>query len=111
VEDWVSEIYTFSIKASLQNNVGDYGGKEDSITAKIMKGKYYPNGSVLDAKLGNKPSFIWRSILSSRSLIQDGLVWRIGDGSRVHIWGDKWLPPLLHFVLIPLLKALLRMRM
>jgi hypothetical protein len=52
---------------------------------KIMKGKYYPNGSILDAKLGSKPSFIWRSILSSRSLIQDGLVWRIGDGSQVHI--------------------------
>jgi hypothetical protein len=54
--------------------------------------KYYPNGSIIKAQLGNKPSFVWKSILSSRELIQDGLSWRIGDGSSVHIWGDKWMP-------------------
>jgi ribonuclease HI len=57
-----------------------------------MKAKYYPNESILEAKLGNKPSFIWRSIYNSRALVKEGLIWRIGDGSRVHIWGDKWLP-------------------
>jgi hypothetical protein len=22
----------------------------------------------------------------------EGLIWRIGDGKRVKIWGDKWVP-------------------
>jgi ribonuclease HI len=66
--------------------------EEESITAKIMKAKYYPNESILEAKLGTKPSFIWRSIYKSKALVREGLIWRIGDGSKVHIWGDKWLP-------------------
>ena len=57
-----------------------------------MKVKHYPNGSILKAKLGNKPSIIWRSVYNSRASVQEGLIWRIGDGSMVHIWGDKWLP-------------------
>jgi hypothetical protein len=24
--------------------------------------------------------------------LKDGLVWRIGNGENVNIWGDKWLP-------------------
>jgi ribonuclease HI len=85
------DLHSFN-KALLAKQCWRLWKEEDSITAKIMKCKYYPRGSILEAQLGNKPSFIWRSILSSRSLIQDGLVWRIGDGSLVHIWGDKWLP-------------------
>jgi hypothetical protein len=82
----------FFNKALLAKQCWRLWKEEDSIMAKIMKGKYYPRGTVLDSQLGNKPSFIWRSIHCSRNLVQDGLIWRIGDGSKVHIWGDKWLP-------------------
>ena len=62
----------FFNKALLAKQCWRLWKEEGSSTAKIMKGKYYPNGTVLDAQLGNKPSFIWRSIYSSRSLIQMG---------------------------------------
>jgi hypothetical protein len=63
----------------------------DSLTAKIIKAKYYPNSSFLEAKLGSKP-FAWRSIQSARNLFEKGLLWRIRNGQLVHIWGDRWIP-------------------
>ena len=64
----------------------------DSLVAQIMKAKYYPNCSVLEAKLGNKPSFAWPSIINLGDLVKKGLIWRIGNGNNVRILGDKWLP-------------------
>jgi hypothetical protein len=63
-----------------------------SLVSQIIKAKYYPRGSILEAQLGNKPSFAWRSIWGSGDLLKDGLVWRIGNGSTVKIWSDKWVP-------------------
>jgi hypothetical protein len=37
----------------------------ERLVANIMKAKYYPGGSILDAKVGARPSFTWRSIHSS----------------------------------------------
>jgi hypothetical protein len=50
-----------------------------------MKAKYYANSSILDAKMGSKPSFAWRSIMSSRDLLEEGLFWRIGNGEQTNI--------------------------
>ena len=41
--------------------------------------------------MGTKPSFSWRSIRGSYKVVSDGLIWQIGLGSNVRIWGDKWL--------------------
>jgi hypothetical protein len=62
----------------------------NSLIATIMKAKYYPNCSVLEADCGKKPSFAWRSIQSSSDLIKEGLVWRVGNGKSIRIWKDRW---------------------
>jgi hypothetical protein len=62
---------------------------EDSIVSKIMKGKYYPRSSILEAPCGNRPSYAWRSIQGSCGLLKEGLIWRIGNGNKVKIWGEK----------------------
>jgi hypothetical protein len=46
----------------------------------------------MEAPLGRKPSFAWRSISSAQSVIKNGLVWRVGNGRDINIWGEKWLP-------------------
>ncbi|XP_042954621.1 uncharacterized protein LOC122291036 [Carya illinoinensis] len=46
----------------------------------------------MDAKLKGAPSFIWRSLWSSLGILKEGLVWRVGNGSGIKIWKDKWLP-------------------
>lgn len=63
-----------------------------SLAAQIIKAKYYPKASLVEAKLGSRPSLAWQSILSTKPLFHAGMIWRIGDGRPVKIWGDKWLP-------------------
>jgi hypothetical protein len=63
----------------------------DSLVARIMKAKYNPECSILEAPLKNKPSYAWRSIQGSCSLLREGLVWKVGDGRKVRIWHDKRL--------------------
>lgn len=46
----------------------------------------------MEAKLGTKPSFAWRSIQGARDLIEARTIWRIGNGQNVSIWGDNWIP-------------------
>jgi ribonuclease HI len=79
-------------KALLAKQLWRLWNMPDSLVSQIIKAKYYPRGSILEAQLGNKPSFAWRSIWGSGDLLKDGLVWRIGNGSTVKIWSDKWVP-------------------
>ena len=63
----------------------------NSFFYKVFKAKYFPNGSIFDAK-ASSGSFAWRSILHARRIISQGSKWRIGDGSQIMIYGSNWLP-------------------
>ncbi|KAK4381930.1 hypothetical protein Sango_2920100 [Sesamum angolense] len=63
-----------------------------SLAARILKARYFPNTSILEAKIGYRPSYAWRSISSAVPLICAGLRWRIGSGSLVRVWLDPWIP-------------------
>jgi hypothetical protein len=65
---------------------------KESLASQIIQAKYYPNNSILVAKLGSKPSFAWRSIHGAGEIVWDKLIWRIGYGKSVNIWGDRWIP-------------------
>ena len=64
----------------------------NNLVARIYKVRYYPTIEFLNAKLGNKPSFLWRSLLAAQSLIRHGTRWRVGSGHQVNIWTEPWLP-------------------
>ncbi|XP_028119122.1 uncharacterized protein LOC114316623 [Camellia sinensis] len=63
----------------------------DSLVARILKAKYYPHTTFLQANVGSNPSFTWRSIFNARPLLEVELRWRVGDGRSIQIWGDKWV--------------------
>lgn len=65
---------------------------ENSLMAKVFKGRYFPNRSLSDATIGYKPSYAWRSILGAKDVVSKGLRWRIGNGKKVRICSDNWLP-------------------
>lgn len=65
---------------------------QDALVSKLYQARYYPHCSFLDAKIGNNPSYVWRSILQAQMLIKSGDVRRIGDGSNTDILSDPWLP-------------------
>ena len=54
----------------------------DSLVAKVMKARYFKHSSFMKAKIGSYPSFIWRSILWGRDVVEKGLRWRIRNGDR-----------------------------
>ncbi|KAL8121558.1 hypothetical protein AgCh_018338 [Apium graveolens] len=63
-----------------------------SVVSRVFQARYYPNGTFLSAGLGNSPSFIWRSVLEAQVLLKRVMYRRVGDGSRVSIKLDPWLP-------------------
>ncbi|XP_059451001.1 uncharacterized protein LOC132181785 [Corylus avellana] len=71
------DFYCFN-KALLAKQIWLLWKTPKSLIARIMKAKYNPDASVLEAPLGKTPSFAWRSIQSSIGLIGEGLIWRMG---------------------------------
>jgi ribonuclease HI len=64
----------------------------DTLVARVYRAKYFVGGDFLASSLGRGPSFAWRSIWNARSLLQEGLQWKVGNGENIRIWGDRWLP-------------------
>lgn len=59
------------------------------LVSKVIKGKYFPNSSILEAKTKRRASWIWQSLQSSIEILESGL--RKRDGKTISIWKDRWL--------------------
>lgn len=64
----------------------------DSLSAKILRAVYYPDGNVLQSDLGSHPSQVWRAISAGLSVLKQGLIRSVGNGRSINIWDDNWLP-------------------
>ena len=67
-------------------------GDTDSLAYKVLKARYFKNGTFIEALRGHDPSYVWRSIWGAKALLLEGLKWRVGDGQSISAWGDAWLP-------------------
>ncbi|CAN1238009.1 Uncharacterized mitochondrial protein AtMg00310 [Linum grandiflorum] len=63
-----------------------------SLVDQILKGRYFPQGTLLTAKKGSSPSWGWSSILHGRELLLRGSRWIVGDGTNISLLVDTWLP-------------------
>ncbi|XP_021760609.1 uncharacterized protein LOC110725436 [Chenopodium quinoa] len=63
-----------------------------SLLHSVLKAKYFKSGDVLTANVGFDPSYAWRSMWCAKSLLLEGLKWRVGNGSAINVWSDAWLP-------------------
>lgn len=64
----------------------------DSLCHRVVKARFFPNFSILEAKDLTIGSYAWKSIISAKDVIKNGMVWHIGNGSSVRIKEDKRLP-------------------
>lgn len=58
----------------------------------LLKAKYSPRCSFMEAKWKSNASFTQKSILEVQSVIEKGSRWHIGRGENVKVWGGRWLP-------------------
>lgn len=42
-------------------------------------------------KINVGDSWVWKSILSARELLEEGVRKRVGDNKQIDLWEDKWL--------------------
>jgi hypothetical protein len=59
--------------------------------ARVLKARYFPNSSFINANLGNNPSYSWKSLWKSREVLIKGCRWTLGDGRRVRVMKDPWI--------------------
>ena len=64
----------------------------DSLAHRVLKAKYFLDSNFLEAQLGKNPSYTWRSLVAARGVLHCGLRWNIGNGWKVKIWIDRWIP-------------------
>ncbi|KAA3472829.1 reverse transcriptase [Gossypium australe] len=68
----------------------------DSLVARVLKAKYFPENSFLQSQLRNSGSYIWRSIWATKGVLEKGLVWKVGSGANISICQDNWIPGYVH---------------
>ncbi|XP_042950241.1 uncharacterized protein LOC122282348 [Carya illinoinensis] len=63
--------------------------KCDSLVAKIFKEKYFRKCQFIDAKIGYKPSFMWRSLLAAQDLVKAGSKVSSLIFEDLHCWNES----------------------
>lgn len=63
-----------------------------SLLCRVLKGKYFKEGSFMEAKQKVNGSFVWNSLLWGRSLLKEGVRWKVGDGKSISVLKDNWIP-------------------
>ena len=63
-----------------------------SLFYKVVKARFFPNLTIMEAADSRMGSYAWKSILKGRDIIQRGALRRIGNGEKINIWQQRWLP-------------------
>ena len=66
-----------------------------SLCSRVLKGRYFPTTEFMHATVPHNASATWRAIVAGRAALEVGLLKRIGNGSSINIWEDRWLPGML----------------
>jgi len=64
----------------------------DSLCARLLKARYFPNGDLLDTAFPASVSPTWKAIMFGLELLKKGVIWRVGNGKQIKIWRHAWIP-------------------
>ena len=63
-----------------------------SLSARILKSVYFPNGNFLEDSEETRPSRIWQAVMEGKDVLSQGIIRRIGTCESIEIWNMNWLP-------------------
>ncbi|CAN0916128.1 Putative ribonuclease H protein At1g65750, partial [Linum grandiflorum] len=66
--------------------------ESESLLSQLLQGRYFHSSSFINAVLGSRPSWGWRSILHGWDLLFKGLRYQIGHGHSINAITDPWIP-------------------
>ena len=78
-------------EAMLAKQIWRLQTEKEFLLYKVFSTKYFPLGSVFEAR-SSTGSFAWQSLLKARHVIEKGMLWRVGDGTQIWVFHDKWIP-------------------
>lgn len=81
-------------QAMLGRQVWRLINEPDSLCARVLKGRYFPDCDFWHAQKPRSSSYTWRSILFGKELVEQGMRWGIGDGKSTKLLLDNWIPDL-----------------
>ena len=64
----------------------------NTLCARVLKGRYFPDCEFQLATVSKVASATWRAIVAGREALDAGLIKRVGTGSTISIWDDRWIP-------------------
>ena len=59
---------------------------------RVYKAKYFPWCNFVEVSLGLRLSYAWQSLVVAQGVIRRGMRWQVGNGTRIRVWRDKWIP-------------------
>lgn len=63
----------------------------DALVCLVFKVKYCHHRDFCSSSAGRNPSYMWRSIWTTKDFIRKGTRWKIGLGDSVTVWNQPWL--------------------
>ncbi|XP_074347086.1 uncharacterized protein LOC141685908 [Apium graveolens] len=84
------DLYGFNI-ALLGKHCWNFINNPQSLVSRVYKERYFSNTTMLGAKKGQNPSFIWQGIMTAKTELQKGFRWIMGDGESINATKDPWL--------------------
>ena len=57
----------------------------ESLCARVLRARYYPDGKLLNARMKRGSSYTWQSVLGGHNCLKLGYIWRVGDSTQIKI--------------------------
>jgi hypothetical protein len=64
----------------------------DSLCARVIREKYYPDENLLKAKIKCESYFMLQSTLQRMKAFNPGRIWRVSQGDQINVWEYPWIP-------------------
>ena len=74
----------------------------NSLSTRLLKSKYCIDNDFWTAEFRQGGSCVWQSLCWGKELLVKGLRWRLGDGTKIRVFKDPWVPGPFSYKLITL---------
>jgi len=85
------DLHSFNL-AMLAKQVWRLLSAPDSLCARVLRARYYPDGRLLNAQVKSGSSYAWQSVMAGLRCFKKGYIWRVGNGTQINIWDHHWIP-------------------